>query len=112
MLVHHPDAELQSSKGAADVDFFPLVKDLTAFRLLLAEQDLHQRAFARAVLADQTVDISFTDREINILICYKAVLIDLGDVLHGKDVFILFFHHSLLAVDPRNYLEADSFRLL
>ena len=98
MLVHHPDAELQSSKGTADIHFFSLVKDFSAFRLLLAEEHLHQCALACAVFADEAVDVSLTDREIDIFIRYKAVLIDLGDVLHGKDVFILFFHHSLLAV--------------
>ena len=111
MLMHHPYAEFQGSKGAADIHFFSLVKDLSALRLLLPEQHLHQGAFPCSVLADQPVDVPFTNRKINVLVCYKAVLIDLGDVLHGKDVFILFFHHSLLAVFS-HYLDTDSFSLL
>ena len=82
MLVHHPDPELQRGEGTADIDLLPLEEYLAGLRQFLAEEYLHQGAFSGAVFPYQTVDIPLSDGEVDIFVGYKAVLIDLSDVLH------------------------------
>ena len=51
MLMYHLDAKRHGVVGAADVPRLPIDKDLTGVRRQQSEQNVHQRAFARAVLA-------------------------------------------------------------
>ena len=58
VLVHHPDAERVGVVRVVDVDDLAVFLDRAFFRLVQAEQDAHQRGFARAVLAEQRVNLA------------------------------------------------------
>ena len=56
MLEHHSDAQVPGSVRRVDVDGIAAPADLAAVRAQHAVDDLHQRALAGAVLAEQRMD--------------------------------------------------------
>ena len=87
VLVHHADALGDGHRGGGEIDLLSVDPDLARGGLLQAEQHLHQRGFARAVLAHQRVDLALADVEIHILVGGDAVGIHLGDPFHLNDIF-------------------------
>src|SRR6266568_1435050 len=64
MLMHHTDAQANGVTRSADVSWLPIDEDLTAVGMNQAVEDVHQRGFACAVLANQGMDFTLVFREI------------------------------------------------
>ena len=58
VLMHHADAGCQRIGRAADRDRPTVDPDLTGIRPIDAEQDVHQRGLAGAVLAEQPQNLT------------------------------------------------------
>ncbi|MPM54652.1 hypothetical protein SDC9_101431 [bioreactor metagenome] len=96
MLVNHAHPLGDSHGGGGERHLFPVQPDFTASGLLQTEQHFHQRGFSRAILSHQGVNFPLADVQLNVLIGGNAVGIDLGDVKHPNDVFLVFvFLHIL-----------------
>ena len=78
MLEDHADAELARDLGAGDVDLAPFPQQRAGVGALDAVNELHQRALARAVLAEQRVDLARHDAQIDVVVRQDAG-IALGD---------------------------------
>ncbi len=83
MLVHHTDSIVQGRQGIGDLDFLSLKENLSLLRLLMTEQDLHQRTFSGSVFTHQRMDFTLFYGKIYILIGHKAVAVNLCDMFHG-----------------------------
>ena len=68
VLVHHPDTEAVGIVGVFYLDLFAVFFDDTLFRLVQAEQNAHQGAFARSVFAEQGMYLAFFELKGNIII--------------------------------------------
>ena len=64
LLVHHGNAVRRGLGGSSKADGLPTPEHLAAIRLEKAGDYLHQRGFARAVLAHQQVNLAAIDGEI------------------------------------------------
>ena len=62
-LMDHRDAVLQRVERRSQTDFLALESEGAGVRLVDAGDDLHQRRFARAVLAHQRVDVAALEAE-------------------------------------------------
>ena len=71
VLVHHADAQIVGVVGVVDGHDLAVLADLPLLRLVQAEQNAHQRGFARAVFAQQGVDLTAAQLQ--------------GDVVIGDD---------------------------
>ena len=67
LLEHHADALAVGVGGAFDARRLAGDEDLAGVGLIDAAQDLHQRRFAGAVLADQADDLSGLDLDRDVL---------------------------------------------
>src|SRR2546429_13154 len=79
--MHHNKAPAHSSNPPADVSWLPIDEDLTAVRVNQAVEDVHQRGFARAVLANQGMDFTLVYRKINMIVG-DDTRPGFGDVVH------------------------------
>ena len=86
MLVHHADAELDRLAGRIDADLLPIEENLALGRLVEADENVHERRFARAVFSKEGVYLTFCDREIDVLIGIE-IAEPFADVLHAKQLF-------------------------
>jgi hypothetical protein len=68
MLEHHADTELARGRGTRDLHGLPLPADLTGVRAHRTVDDLHQRAFARAVFAEYRVNLAGCDDQRHIVV--------------------------------------------
>ena len=71
MLVHHADAEIVGVVRVVDLDFLAVFFDDALLRLIHAEQHAHERGLARAVFAEERVDLTLFQLQ--------------GDVVIGDD---------------------------
>ena len=72
MLVDHADALPDRIARPLHRDGLFVDQDLAAIRLDQAIQDVHQRALAGAILADERVDLALTDFQIDLVIRQHA----------------------------------------
>ena len=59
---------------------FSIHEDLALRRCQHAKQHLHQGRFSRAVFADEGMDLTLFDLQIDIMVCHNAARIDFCDV--------------------------------
>ena len=71
LLEHHADAAGDSVGGGREGNFLALQQDAPMRRFFDAGDDLHQRRFAGAVLADQHIDRAAPHLEIGALDRYR-----------------------------------------
>ena len=86
VLVHHANAELDRLAGRIDADLLPIEENLALGRLVEADENVHERRFARAVFSKEGVYLTFCDREIDVLIGIE-IAEPFADVLHAKQLF-------------------------
>ena len=67
LLVDDPDARRPGLMRRVEMHGLSIQGDFASIRALCSRQDLHQRALARAVLSNQSVDLSRPYREIHAL---------------------------------------------
>ena len=72
MLEHHADAQASGLCRVAHDLRLTLPDNGAGVRLRHTVNDLHQRAFARAVLAQQRVDFSGLDGQVDSVVCQTA----------------------------------------
>ena len=80
VLVHHADAIFNGIHGTLEVDLLALIVDFAGGLLLDGKDDLHQGGFARAVFADDGVNLTLFQLNVDVLVGYCSVGIDLGNV--------------------------------
>src|SRR5580692_1735956 len=68
MLMHHADAVADRLARGADSDWLAVDADFTSVGFIKAVQNRHQRRFAGAVLADNAVNHSAFDDEIDVVV--------------------------------------------
>ena len=88
VLVHHADAQGRGVVGVVDLHHFAVLADLALFRLVQAEQHAHQRGFARAVFAQQGVDLTPPQLKGDVVVGDDTGEL-FGDVQHLDDVLSL-----------------------
>ena len=72
MLVHHADAERDGIVRAVDRDRSAADEDLALIRPQQPVHDVHQRALARAVFAQERVDLAGTQVEADVIVGQRA----------------------------------------
>jgi hypothetical protein len=82
-LIDDGDAEVLRLAGAVEDDRLTIEDDLAAVRLIDPREDLHQGAFAGAVLSDEPEDFAGMDFEADVLQSEHAWEA-LGDLLDPK----------------------------
>ena len=65
VLVDHPDAERDGVARTADPDVAPAIADRPGVGPIEAVEDVHERGLARAVLADEGVDLALVHDEVD-----------------------------------------------
>ena len=85
MLVHHADAGGVGVVGVFDQEGLSVLPDLARVRLVQAEQHAHQRRLARAVFAQQRVDLAPDQPERDVVVGAYAGEV-LGDADHLDDI--------------------------
>ena len=78
MLEHHADAQFARVRRIGDGDLLPLPHHFAGIGLDHAVDHLHQRAFARAVLAEHSVNLTRHDGKIDVVVGDDRG-VDLGD---------------------------------
>jgi hypothetical protein len=68
VLVDHPDPVLDRVLRGAERDPFALEQDLAFVGPVEAVEDVHERRFARAVLAEQRVHLAAVEVEIDVVV--------------------------------------------
>ncbi len=86
VLVHHADAQGVGLVWVLDGNRLAVLPDFAPVRLVKAEEDAHQRAFAGAVLPQQRVDFPAAQLQGDVVVGADARKI-LGDAEHLNDVF-------------------------
>jgi hypothetical protein len=81
VLEGHGNAELCGLDGIADDDGAVAEPDLAPVRRNEADEDLHQRGLAGAVLAEQPVDLADPDRQVD-LVAGDDLAVALADLQH------------------------------
>ncbi|MPM55725.1 hypothetical protein SDC9_102522 [bioreactor metagenome] len=86
MLMHHADA--QPDGLGRGIDFHPLALEINAAGrgLIQTEQDIHQRAFARSVFSQQSVNLASLYAPVDVPVGVNLAE-TLGNVLHSQDFF-------------------------
>jgi len=72
VLVHHADARRHGVAGAGEPLDDVVEQDLALVGLVQAVQHVHERGLARAVLAEQRVDLSRFDDEVDVIVGHEA----------------------------------------
>ena len=85
MLEHHADAQPAGARRIGDDGLHPLPQDLAGIGVQHAVDDLHQRGFAGAVLAQQRMDLARLQDEIDAVVRQTARKA-LGDAAQFKPV--------------------------
>ena len=93
VLVHHADAQGVGVVGVADLHLLAVFADGALFGLVQAEQNAHQGAFARTVLAQQGVHLAFAQLEGNIIVCLDPREF-LGNMEHFDHIILGQSAHS------------------
>src|SRR5690606_24897749 len=83
VLVYHADAVPDGIRRAGDAHRLAVDPDLPFVRLVQAKQDLHEGAFASAVLAEQRMDLTRTHVEVHVVVSQHTGEA-LGDATHLK----------------------------
>ena len=115
LLMHHGNAVFHGLLGAFEVDFLPLQGDGAAVLGIDAEEALHQRGFARAVLSHQGVDGAGPDGQGDIVQGFDAGK-RLADVSHFQQcrlihiVFSSFTRTFMGELPPERHGECRSGR--
>jgi hypothetical protein len=78
MLVHHAEAGLDGVLGRAQRHRLAIGQDLALVRLGQPVQDVHQGGLARAVLAEQRVDLARLDGQVDPVVGHEGA-VPLGD---------------------------------
>ena len=86
VLMHHADAELHRRCRRIDRNLLSAQVNTAAGRLIETEQDVHQRAFSGAVLAEQRMNLALKNAQIHILVGIKVTEF-LRDMLHSQNLF-------------------------
>ena len=86
VLVHHADAEVVCVVRVLDRDDLAVFFNDALLRLIQTEQDAHQRGLARAVLAEQRVDLALFQLQGDVVVRDDAGE-PLGDVQHLNRVW-------------------------
>ena len=74
MLVYHRDPAFNRLLRRIAHRHFPSINgDRAGISLIKAEEDIHQRAFSRAVFSKQRNDLAFLRRQRNIIVCPKVL---------------------------------------
>ena len=81
VLMHHANAQCIGIVRIIDLDFHAILLDDALFRLIQAEQDAHQRGLARAVFAEERMDLAMAKLERDIVVCNDTGE-PLGDIQH------------------------------
>ena len=81
VLVDHADAAGDGVGRAGDLDRLAVEQDLALVRRGEAVEDVHQRGLARAVLAEQRVDLARADGQVDVVVGQDA-RVALGDAAH------------------------------
>ena len=87
VLVHHADAQVVGVVRVVDPDFLAVLLDRALFRLVQAEQHAHQRGLARAVFAEQGVDLALFQLERDVVVGDDAGE-TLRDVQHFNGILV------------------------
>ena len=90
VLVHHADAVLDGDAGTGDVHLLAMHEDLSLSRLVQADEDVHERGLAGAVLAQERMDLAFPYGQVNVLVGIERAEA-LADVFHPQQ-----FRHVIL----------------
>ena len=94
VLVDHADAQGSGVIGIIDLHGLTVFSDLSRLRLVQAEEYAHKGGFPRAVLPQESVDLTLAELKGNVVVGDNARKF-LRDVKHLDDVFR--FHTSRLA---------------
>ena len=97
MLVHHADVELCGLVRRMDAHLLPADVDFALVGLVHAEQHAHQRAFPRAVFAEQRVNLALAHGNAHVVVCHDGAEA-LRDVAHFND--IVFLLHLVSSIPP------------
>ena len=101
VLVYHADAVFNGSGRAFNIDLLSVDENLTLIRMIEAVEDIHQRAFAGAVLTKDRVDRSTFHVEIDIGQRIEGTK-PLGDSMHLHSIFAAdFWCHIYLPLFQR-----------
>ena len=103
VLMDHADAQGVGVVGIADLHFLPVLFDDALLRAVQSEQHAHQRGLARAVFAQQGVDLPFFQLPRNIVIGHNAGKA-LGDVQHFNGIWMFQVHDLPLLPVFRAYV--------
>src|SRR5207237_7725953 len=91
VLVNHTNLQANSIARSGYVNMLVIDENYTAVRVNQAIEDVHQGGFACAVFSNQGVNLSLTNRQVDVIVGNHARP-GLGDVahLHGKRYITLF----------------------
>ena len=91
VLVDHTNLQANSIAGSGNVNMLAIDENFTAVRVDQAVEDVHQGGFAGAVFSNQGVNLSLTNRQVDLIVGNYARP-GLADVvhLHGKRYITLF----------------------
>ena len=90
----HTNAVFDGVHGVLKIDFLSFVEDLTGGLLFNGEDNFHQCGFSCAVLANNGMDLTFFEFDVDVFVGYRAVGVDLGYVLQLQDdIFHIFTSH-------------------
>ena len=90
-LMHHADAERDRVFRAAEAHRFAIDQNFSGVHRVEAVENLHQRAFAGAVFAEQRVNFARLNRQIDVVVREHA-----GEALYDVLHFQGMLHRSLL----------------
>ena len=85
VLVHHADAQRVGVVRVFDMDYLPVFADFALFRLIHAKEHAHQGGFARAVFAQQRVNLAFFELKGDIVVGDNARKL-FGNAQHFDDI--------------------------
>ena len=72
VLVHHADPGLDRVARSVEVDRATVDQQLTLVRRVQAVEHVHQRALAGTVLAEERVDLTRLDREVDVVVGHQG----------------------------------------
>ena len=101
MLMHHADAQRVRVVRVFDMDDLSVFADFAFFRLIHAKEHAHQSGFARAVFAQQRVDLALFELQGNIVVGDNSRKF-LGNVQHFNDI-LAQSHRPFLRILYRFY---------
>ncbi|MMZ66351.1 hypothetical protein D1872_288400 [compost metagenome] len=70
--MNHTYPQLDRLIGVINLNRFPTDLNRTFIRLIQAKQNIHQSRFTGTILAEQSMNLPFTQRQTNRIICHNA----------------------------------------